>query len=63
MVRGKASYALSRDGYHLLIDEVPAWICQQCGEVYFEGEEVDKIQDLVKTLDSKLVKAHLVRPS
>jgi YgiT-type zinc finger domain-containing protein len=63
MVRGKTNYTLSRSGYHLLIDEVPAWICQQCGEVYFEEEEVDAIQDLIKTLDSKIVKANLVKPT
>jgi len=63
MVRGKTNYALSRNGYHLLIDEVPAWICQQCGEVYFEGEEVDAIQDLIKTLDLKIVKANLAKPT
>jgi len=61
MVRGKTSYVLNRQGYHLLIDEVPAWICRQCGEVYFEGGEVDAIQDLVKTLESKIVKANLVK--
>ena len=63
MVKGKTSYALNRQGYHLLIDEVPAWVCQQCGEVYFEGGEVDAIQDLTKTLDSKIVKANLVKPT
>jgi len=63
MVRGKTNYTLSRRGYHLLIDEVPAWICQQCGEVYFEGEEVDAIQDLIRTLDSKIAKANLAKPT
>jgi len=63
MVRSKTSYALNRQGYHLLIDEVPAWICLQCGEAYFEGEEVDAIQDLIKTLDSKIVKANLAKPT
>jgi len=63
MVKGKTNYTLTKRGYHLLIDEVSAWICQQCGEVFFEGEEVNKIQDLVKTLDSKLVKANLARTS
>jgi len=62
MVRGKTTYTINRQGYHLLIDEVPAWVCQQCGEVYFEGEEVDAIQDLIKTIDSKIVKAQLTKP-
>jgi len=61
MVRGKTTYTLNRRGYHLLIDEVPAWVCGQCGEVYFEGDEVDAIQDLVKTLDSKIVEGRLAK--
>ena len=61
MVRGKTDYILSGRGYHLLIDEVTAWVCQQCGEVYFKVGEVDAIQDLIKTLDSKIVKANLVK--
>lgn len=62
MVKGKTTYTLNGRGYHLLVDEVPAWVCGQCGEVYFEGDEVDTIQDLVKTLDSKIVEGRLVKP-
>ena len=62
MARGKTTYTMNGQGYHLLIDEVTAWICQQCGEVYFEGEEVDIIQELIKTIDSKLAKAQLAKP-
>lgn len=41
-----------RHGYHLLIDDVPAWICTQCGEVYFEEDEVNTIQDMLKDVDA-----------
>ena len=44
MVRTKTAYTINKNGYHLVIDDVPAWICQQCGEPYFEGEQVDFIQ-------------------
>jgi len=63
MVRGKADYALSKRGYHFIIDEVSAWIVSSAARFIFEGEEVVAIQDLVKTLDSKLIKANLARPS
>lgn len=51
MKKGKATYTASRRGYHLLIDDVPAWICTQCGEVYFEEDEVDLIQDMLIEID------------
>jgi hypothetical protein len=37
-------------------------ICEQSGEAYFEGDEVDPVQDLIKTLGSKIVKGKLVEP-
>jgi hypothetical protein len=30
-----------------------SWVCEQCGEVYFEEKEVDAIQDLIKSLEQK----------
>jgi hypothetical protein len=45
-------YTINKSGYHLVIDDVPAWVCQQCGEPYFDGEEVDTIQEIVKAVDS-----------
>ena len=35
----------------MLIDEVTAWICEQCREPYFEGDVVEAIQKLVGELD------------
>ena len=38
---------VDRKGYHLSLDAVPAWVCAQCGEPYFEGREVDSVQRLL----------------
>ncbi len=35
----------------MVLDNVPALVCQQCGEPYFEKAEVEIIQDLVKEAD------------
>ena len=51
---GKTTYTINKKGYHLLIDEVPAWICEQCGEPYFEGNVVDAIQKLVGAVDVRV---------
>lgn len=53
MSRGDAPFRVDRKNYHLTIDHVPAWICQQCGEAYFEPTEVDWIQEAARSLDER----------
>ncbi|MCX9085470.1 MAG: YgiT-type zinc finger protein [Candidatus Methanoperedens sp.] len=54
MKKGNTTYTVNRSGYHLLIDDFPAWICLQCKEVYFEESAVDNIQLLIKSLDNQV---------
>jgi len=54
MKKGKTTYTLNRSGYHLLINDVPAWICSQCNEAYFEENAVDNIQLIIKSLDNQV---------
>ncbi len=51
MKRGKAPIHIDRNGCHITIDNVPAWICEQCGEPLFEEREVEAIQDIGKAVD------------
>ena len=53
MRRGTTPFHVDRKGCHLILDEVPAWICGQCGETYFEEREVDAIQDLAASVQQK----------
>ena len=53
MRRATAPFHIDRKGCHLMLDAVPAWVCEQCGEAYFEEKEVDTIQDLVRSIESK----------
>ena len=53
MKKGDTSYVLNRKGYHLVLDKVPAYICEQCGEPYFEVQEVNLIQDMIREIDRK----------
>ncbi|MDZ7333356.1 MAG: YgiT-type zinc finger protein [candidate division KSB1 bacterium] len=60
MERKTAPFQIHRKGYHLMLNAVPAWVCQQCGEAYFEEAEVDSIQTVLQKLDEqaeKLAKA------
>ena len=54
MQRSKAPFHVDRNGYHLVLDTVPAWVCDQCGEAYFEEREVNAIQAAIKGLDNRL---------
>ncbi len=54
MQKGATVYNINRHGYHFVIDQVPAWVCNQCGEAYFEEEEVGKIQDIIQNVDVKV---------
>lgn len=56
LVRKKASYTATRKGYHLIIDDVPAWVCEQCGEPLFDEETVDTIQEMLKEVGAKAEK-------
>lgn len=51
MKSATAPFHVDRHGYHLLLDTVPAWVCGQCGEAYFESREVEAIQEAIKVLD------------
>jgi YgiT-type zinc finger domain-containing protein len=51
MKRATAPFSLDRNGYHVAWDAIPAWVCTQCGEPFFESREVDLIQKALKELD------------
>jgi len=54
MVRGVTPLHVDRKGCHLVLDAVSAWVCEQCGEAYFEEGEVAAIQDLVSSIEQKV---------
>ena len=51
---GKVPYFIRREGYQLVIENVPAYVCQQCGEYLFRGEEVDLIQNIISELEERI---------
>lgn len=56
MTRGFAPFHVDRSGCHIVLDAVPAWVCGQCGEAYFEEREVDAIQDLILSVEQNAKK-------
>jgi len=53
MKRGIAPFHIDRKGYHLTMDRIPAWVCSQCGEAYFDEAEVEAIQEALGALDQQ----------
>lgn len=51
MSRSVAPFHVDRNSYHLLLDSVPAWVCSQCGEAYFDESEVESIQQAIHAID------------
>jgi YgiT-type zinc finger domain-containing protein len=51
MERKTAPFSLDRKGYHVSWDAIPAWVCTQCGEPYFEAREVDLIQKALAAME------------
>jgi len=56
MQRGTAPFHIDRKGYHLMFDAIPAWVCTQCGEAYFDEAEVEAIQDVIRAVDQRAEK-------
>lgn len=54
MEKSVVAYTVDRKGYHLFIEKMPAYVCSQCGEKYFEEKEIEAIQNMIKTLEEKL---------
>ena len=53
MVWSSAPLNVDREGYHLHWEAVPAWVCGQCGQAYFELRELDHVQKALKALDQE----------
>ena len=54
MEKKTAPFSVDRNGYHIHWHALPAWVCTQCGEAYFEKEEVDKIQKVLRMIDGTM---------
>lgn len=41
------SYFQFFEGQFIIVENVPAWVCEQCGEVFYEPDTVEKLQQLI----------------
>jgi YgiT-type zinc finger domain-containing protein len=50
--RGISSYRVDREGYHLTLEDLPSWVCQQCGLAVYDDDQSDTIEQVIQTLDA-----------
>ena len=59
MKKSVTTLHIDKEGCHVTLDNAPAYVCEQCGETYFEEKEVDAIEELTKTVAQKAHKLAL----
>lgn len=47
----KVGYQINRKDYHLYLQDVPAYVCVKCKEKFFEENETEAIQRIIKHLE------------
>ena len=52
--RGTATFTENRNSYVLILEDIPAWICVQCGEPLFDSDVVRGIQDVLHAIDERV---------
>ncbi len=45
------TYTDNRNGYDIVLHDVPAWVCDQCGEPLFDSTAVRNIQEILEAMD------------
>ncbi len=53
--RALIPYTVNRRGYHLYVEKVPAHVCTQCGEKYFDETEATAIQQALISFEKSLL--------
>ena len=54
--RDTATFTDSRNGYVIVLQDIPAWVCKQCGEPLFALDAVSGIQDVLRAVDEHVEK-------
>lgn len=58
-VQGKTTVTFERNGMTLVIKNVPAWICPNCGEAYVDDEISDKLLKSAETAECEGVEVEI----
>ena len=58
--RGTATFTDNRNGYVIVLQDIPAWVYTQCGEPLFDADAVSGIQDVLRAVDERVEKSRNV---
>lgn len=47
-------YIVDMDGQEMVVEDVPIWVCDQCGYDEVEAEVIDAIEDMLAHMDTVL---------
>jgi len=61
LASGQINYPVNKDSQFLLIKEVPALICDQCGEYYLDDQIFLKIEQIVASANKLNVEIEVLR--
>ncbi|MFQ5857839.1 MAG: YgiT-type zinc finger protein [Anaerolineae bacterium] len=53
--RQASVHTISRSSYHLMIYELPIWLCRRCGQAMYTESQVDALDDLIHAIDRRVV--------
>jgi YgiT-type zinc finger domain-containing protein len=52
MVQELQDYTVDTEAGQLLIEEVPIWICEQCGYSFVEEDVIAAVEDMLEHMDT-----------
>lgn len=50
----KVPYTINRSGFDMILRDVPAFVCRECGEVLFQEKSVKQIQSIIQDMDQRM---------
>jgi len=56
----KKTHAITLDGCVIIVKNVPAFVCDQCGETYFSDEVMQNLESIVDRLESIIKEVAIV---
>lgn len=60
--RRPSVHTISRSRYHLVLYELPMWMCHECGETLYTESQVDALTDLIYETERKVMALLEVSP-
>ena len=47
MKKQTSTYSQMFEGHPVVVENVPAWVCTQCGETYLDPDVVERLQQVI----------------